>query len=647
MAKPLGPGYMPALDGLRALAVAAVFLYHLRLPFIPGGFLGVDVFFVISGFLITMLLVTEAERTNRVRLGAFWIRRGRRLFPALVAMVAVVCAVALFIGRDLDVGLRGQVLGAAVYGSNWLQIASGQAYVESYEPLLFTHLWSLAVEEQFYLIWPFVVVLLLSFLSTKRMRVCVILAAAAASAVWMGFAYIPGADPTRAYVGTDTHGFALLLGAALGVGMQVVRPGVRTRIPSRHRTPAFFGLVGLLGVLGGMLFLTDTGEASFRGGIVAVDIAAVALVAAAARGVGVVGATFAAPLLTWIGRRSYAIYLWHWPVIVIAERSLPIGTALWVLVAIAISVTMVAAEISWRFVEVPIRTLGFAGWLRHLRDLVLGVAPATELQARRPGWSGPTVGVRSRPAGRSPGPATGSDPGSGVVTVPAVRRGLGWLGVGVMLSVVVLAACGVAGAPERSSLEAQLATAQAALVNHSRTAEPLDRTTSSDPPVIDDRPSITVVEPALPATVSPSPATTRSKTSGAEDDGAEDDGAEDDGAEDDGAEDDGAEDHCRAHHLDDCCQAEAEAETETARGSGGRPGVGDRRLGAAQRRAGHLGGLSGDRHRRGGQSSVVGPSRRRRRARQGPGCRRDGDSRPRDQRHLVSGPDPGGAGAAG
>ena len=427
--KPTPSAYLPALDGLRALAVAAVFAYHLSLPLFRGGFLGVDLFFVISGFLITTLLVTEAQRTNRVRITAFWMRRVRRLMPALVLMVVVVSAAALLIGRDLDAGLRLQVLGAAVYGSNWVQIASGASYVEHFEPSLLTHLWSLGVEEQFYLIWPFVVVVLISFLVRRRSRVLAVCLLAGASAAWMAVAFVPGADPTRAYVGTDTHGFGLLLGAALGFGLPLRRrsdsPGRAARLSARPGLLSAVGITGYMVVLAGMLLLTDQGTATFRGGIVLVDVAAVGLVAAAARGAGPVGAVFALPVLTWIGRRSYGIYLWHWPVIVIAERLLPRGTGPLELAMIAVLVTMAATEVSWRLVEVPIRTVGFRRWIGRLTYLTPGR-------------------VRTRP----------------------LRRSLGWLGIGAFAGVFALAACGVAISPQTSGLADQLAAGEQALSAH-------------------------------------------------------------------------------------------------------------------------------------------------------------------------------------
>ena len=439
-----GPGYLPAIDGLRAFAIIAVLFYHLGVPFLPGGYLGVDLFFVISGFLITMLLVQEADRTRRVRVGRFWMRRARRLLPALLLMVGVVAATAALVGRDLNAGLRTQVLGATLYGSNWVQIATGTSYVDHYEPQVFTHLWSLAVEEQFYLVWPIVVVVVLA-LPVRRTGIRAVLILAVVSAAWMAVQYVPGADPTRAYVGTDTHGFALLLGAALGFGSRMTPARSRFGHGRPGRPLNAVGLLGLLGVLAGMLVLNDNGPAAFRGGILIVDIAAVGLVAAAARGSRPVGLIFATPIPIWIGRRSYGIYLWHWPLILIIGRLLPPSAPAWQLVLLTVVTTVLCAELSYRWVEMPIRTHGFGGALRRLGDVVRGRAPVGA-DLRR-------VAVAS------------------LVTVAVVAT---------------VAVAGVVAAPARSTLADQLAAGEAALSehrHHAAAAGPtVNPTTSADEP---------------------------------------------------------------------------------------------------------------------------------------------------------------------
>ena len=425
-----GVSYLPALDGLRAVAVVAVVGYHLGLDFLPGGFLGVDLFFVISGFLITMLLTIQAENTGRVRIGAFWLRRARRLLPALVVLVVAVCAAAVLIGHELTAGLRLQVFGAAVYGSNWMQIASGSSYVQHEQPSLFTHLWSLAVEEQFYLLWPFVVVLLLSFADRRRTRVLVVLALALASALWMAWVFVPGTDPTRAYVGTDTHGFPLLLGAALGLGLPI--PPARGAVGHPLRSAGWWPWLGVAGagaVLAGMLLLTDSGAASFWGGIFLVDLFAVLLVGAAALGVGPVGGIFALPVLRWVGCRSYGIYLWHWPVIVILGRLAPGSAGSWPAVVAAVAVTGAAAEVSWRLVECPIRRFGFGQWCRQLRQALSRTAVSP--QRRRP----PVIAVSA------------------------------------FAVAFAVAAVGIASAPARSIVDEQLAAGQQAIARHQAAAQ--------------------------------------------------------------------------------------------------------------------------------------------------------------------------------
>src|ERR671916_2581975 len=212
--------YSPGLDGLRALAVIAVLLYHAELPFIPGGFLGVEVFFVISGYLITALLLAEWQKRGRIDLKTFWIRRARRLLPALYVLLVVCLAYAVVFLPGEVAGLRGDVVAAFGYVTNWYLIFGQESYFEAVgRPSLLKHLWSLAVEGQFYLIWPPVLAFGLAIGATRprRRRTLILgLAGAVASAVAMALLYQPGVDPSRIYFGTDTRANGLLCGAALG-----------------------------------------------------------------------------------------------------------------------------------------------------------------------------------------------------------------------------------------------------------------------------------------------------------------------------------------------------------------------------------------------------------------------------------------------
>jgi peptidoglycan/LPS O-acetylase OafA/YrhL len=211
-----GRGRLPGIDGLRAIAVLVVIAFHLTPGPLLGGYLGVDLFFVISGFLITGLLLRERAEHGRIRLREFWVRRARRLLPALVMLLLTCSSAAFFVGGDVLVRLWSQLIGALTFSSNWVLIATGSSYFDDSAPELFRNLWSLAVEEQFYLAWPFVV-LLVALVPRRWVRASVLAAVAIASALAMALLYVPGTDATRVYYGTDTHSFGLAIGASLAV----------------------------------------------------------------------------------------------------------------------------------------------------------------------------------------------------------------------------------------------------------------------------------------------------------------------------------------------------------------------------------------------------------------------------------------------
>ena len=359
-------GYQPSLDGLRAISVIAVILYHAGMKWMPGGFLGVEVFFVVSGFLITTLLLEERSAQGMVDMRQFWVRRGRRLLPALYLLLAVVSGAALLVYRDAAGRMGGDVLAALIYVSNWWQIFLNESYfVQSGRPPLLMHLWSLAVEEQFYLIFPPLFVLGLAKLGHRRTRT-VVLVVALASAVEMALLFDEGADTSRIYYGTDTRAAGLLIGVLLAM---VWTPWTSTRPAARRAGPTLDVIGGLgLVVIGWFLLRVNAYDPFiYRGGVLLLDLVCIVVIAVlvhpAARLSSVLGWT---PLV-WVGLRSYALYLWHWPIFQVTrpDQDVPLsGLPLFIL---RIALTVGAAELSYRYVEQPLRKGVLGDWWRDVR----------------------------------------------------------------------------------------------------------------------------------------------------------------------------------------------------------------------------------------------------------------------------------------
>ncbi|WP_161965078.1 acyltransferase family protein [Ornithinimicrobium cerasi] len=363
------PGLIPGLDGLRAIAVAAVLVYHLVPGALPGGFLGVDVFFVVSGFLITTLLARELADHGRLDLPSFWRRRARRLVPPLLIVVLVSVTAARFVGGDLLVGIGRQTVGALTFTTNWLELAAGASYFASTSPILFVNFWSLAVEEQFYLLWPLTLVLALALTRTTRQRVLAVAGIGVASAVAMAVLADPGGDSTRAYYGTDTHLMGLMGGAALALAWADPgnRAGLRTPLWRRWRGYAVLGALAVL--LAQMRWMGEDSPLTFRGGILLASLATVVLVAGLLEADGPWRRLMQLAPLRWLGERSYGIYLWHWPVIVILAAVFPYapGTATAaVVITSALLLTLTLAELSFRLVERPVRRRGMRRSVRAL-----------------------------------------------------------------------------------------------------------------------------------------------------------------------------------------------------------------------------------------------------------------------------------------
>ena len=365
MPRPVDSGqrYMPGLDGLRALAVLAVIAYHEQFAWAPGGLLGVGVFFTLSGFLITSILISQWAKLGQIKLGDFWLHRARRLLPALFVMLAVVTAWVTVADRARLGGLRTAVGAAAAYFSNWYLIARNQSYFARFAPPApLDHLWSLAVEEQFYLLWP--LLLLAGLIALRKLHAVaawLIVPTAlltAASAYLMFTLYQPGVDPTRVYEGTDTRAFGLLIGAMLALAWpRAAERGTdgATRA-SRRWARALLDAAGLAGLAGIGLMIWRVGQYSpfaYRGGLVLLSVATAAVVAATAYPASIVGRALGWRPLRWIGVRSYGIYLWHFPVIVMTSQ--PNVKPGLLLAGLQIAACVLLAALSWQLVEEPIR----------------------------------------------------------------------------------------------------------------------------------------------------------------------------------------------------------------------------------------------------------------------------------------------------
>jgi peptidoglycan/LPS O-acetylase OafA/YrhL len=377
---------LSGLDGLRGLAVTLVLVFHLFPPLLGGGFIGVDIFFVISGFLITGLIVTEREHTGHFSPGRFWRRRARRLLPALVPLVLVCCTAAWLVGGDVLVGLGWKMLGAATFSYNWVSLSADTSYFGVGAPELFRNLWSLAVEEQFYLVWPLLLLLLL-LLRRPGLRLALVAALAAASAVWMGLGFQPGTDPTRVYYGTDTHSFGLLIGAGLALLLRLRRPGTADALPAPADPSAarralaairpWWGAAGVAGLLGAAVWLPDNAAITYRGGLAAVSVLTAVVIWA-----GVADGWFGRMLdtapLRYLGERSYGLYLWHWPLLVLLQLVAPFGRGPAGVVgtgALALVLSLVIAAASYRWLEIPIRRLGLRAGLARVWAPLVGTAP--------------------------------------------------------------------------------------------------------------------------------------------------------------------------------------------------------------------------------------------------------------------------------
>ncbi len=345
---------IPRLDGLRGIAIALVVVFHTGLGVLPGGYLGIDLFFVLSGYLITTLLLAEFQRSARIDLRRFWARRFRRLVPALLVVLVAVLAFALAVDdRTLLDALRGDGLATLFYAANWRFIATGQSYFASFAPSPLRHTWSLAVEEQWYLFWPPLLWLLLKGLQGRRRPLLAVIGLlGVSSAVWMGG--LSGGDLSRAYYGTDSRAQTLLVGAGLAV-LLWGRPAVSARVTYRVRALGCASAVGLALIV---VLSREQAGWMYRGGFLVVAVLGAAMVASAVLvETGPLSWVLQLRVLRYLGVISYGLYLWHWPIDVLlnADR---MGFDGWPLAIVQIALAVGLAAVSSALLELPIRR----GW---------------------------------------------------------------------------------------------------------------------------------------------------------------------------------------------------------------------------------------------------------------------------------------------
>jgi len=425
-----GQRYMPGLDGLRAIAVLGVVFYHLKFGWAEGGLLGVGVFFTLSGYLITDILLNQVN-SGGLRLKSFWLARARRLLPGLFLMLIVVTAWVTTIGPHQPSDFRAAVLSAIGYFNNWWLIFHHVSYFARFAPPSpLNHLWSLSVEEQFYIVWPFLLMAGLRLVPEPRRNggprprlAAAALVAALCSGILMAVLYHPSLDPSRVYYGTDTRALELLVGAALAM-VWPSRRLTRRITPQARRTIDAAGLLGLV-VIGVMFWQsTEFDPFIYRGGFDLLALGTALAVAAFAHPASRLGPIVGCRPMRWIGERSYGIYLWTLPIIVLTSPQGVHGPSV-PRAIVQIAAIMAVAELSWRFVENPIRhgALGrlWAQWRegRWRRERIpregwaLAGAGGLVLAFAIAGMAG--LGVSSSPA-------IGAEPVAKTITAKNVKR---------------------------------------------------------------------------------------------------------------------------------------------------------------------------------------------------------------------------------
>ena len=371
MAANRGIQYIPAIDGLRALAVIAVMLYHLGFTWIPGGFLGVDLFFVISGYVITRLLLDSIEQSGGLDLRGFYLARARRLLPALIfTMSTTTIAIGIW-APDTIKRLLTDMPFALTGTMNWWLVARHQDYFESIgRPPLLQHTWSLAVEAQFYLLWPLILYFILKRLGKRRIPIAALVIAAASGVALLLVSFSLDASNaskvSHVYFGTDTHSIGLFLGAALAVSW--IPQNFTTQVSKKAQDFIDgIGVFGFIGIIATFLLIDETKPTLYKIAFPLAGLFGASIIMSVVHPASRFAPILQNPIFVWIGQRSYAMYLWHWIIFQVTRPSVDLAGQMWALYALRILIVFALADISLRYVEQPIRRGALKLWLKGLK----------------------------------------------------------------------------------------------------------------------------------------------------------------------------------------------------------------------------------------------------------------------------------------
>lgn len=355
------PHYLPGLDGLRAIAVIGIIIYHLNTKWLSGGFLGVDTFFVISGYLITSLLLSEYYRNNSINLVNFWLRRFKRLIPAMMFVVTVVLIYTLLFKPELIISIKHDAIAALFYVSNWWYIIQDVDYFNQFAVAPLKHLWSLAIEEQFYLFFPFILLGLLKFFK-KRTTMIILLIISLLSLTAMITIHMYTGNNSRVYFGTDTRLQTLLLGCLLAFiwppfsFRKDISKGAKASISA-------IGIVGMAVLIYLFVVVSDQDKWIYSGGFYAISFLTLFVIASVVHPSSVLKKILSFKLFIYIGKRSYSLYLWHYPIIIFMNSYFVQGQIPWFVYICEVILMFVMAEVSYKFIETPIRKMD----LKHSR----------------------------------------------------------------------------------------------------------------------------------------------------------------------------------------------------------------------------------------------------------------------------------------